>query len=40
VQRHIAYVHDNPVKHGLVREACEWPYSSIHRQCAKGESPC
>jgi hypothetical protein len=25
------YVHGNPVKHGLVREATEWPFSSIHR---------
>ena len=28
---HIAYVHGNPVKHGLVAEIDEWPYSSWHR---------
>ena len=26
----VAYVHGNPVKHRLVKEAKEWPYSSIH----------
>lgn len=40
VQRHVAYVHDNPVRHGLVREACQWPYSSIHRRCTRGDEPC
>ena len=40
VQRHVAYVHDLPVAQGLVREACEWPYSSIHRRCSKGSGPC
>lgn len=27
---HIEYIHNNPVKHGYVTEAIEWPYSSIH----------
>lgn len=40
VQRHIAYVHQNPVKHGLVREAAEWPYSSIHRRNGAEGAPC
>lgn len=31
LQRHVAYVHHNPVKHGHVRDATQWPYSSIHR---------
>jgi REP-associated tyrosine transposase len=33
---HIAYVHYNPVKHGLVRSVYDWPYSSFHRYVAKG----
>ena len=28
---HVAYCWNNPVKHGLVDEPCEWPYSSWHR---------
>lgn len=31
LQRHVAYVHENPVKHGHVRDAAAWPFSSIHR---------
>ena len=27
---HIDYIHNNPVKHGLVATAVEWPYSSLH----------
>jgi putative transposase len=30
-QRHIDYIHYNPVKHGLVSLPIQWPYSSIHR---------
>ena len=26
----------NPVKHGLVERAVDWPYSSIHRDIARG----
>ena len=29
-QRHIDYIHWNPVKHGLVRRVIDWPYSSFH----------
>ncbi len=29
--RHIDYIHVNPVKHGLVARARDWPYSSFHR---------
>jgi REP-associated tyrosine transposase len=29
--RHVAYVHFNPVKHGHVERAADWPYSTIHR---------
>ena len=30
-QQHIDYIHYNPVKHGLVKRASDWKYSSIHR---------
>ena len=29
---HLNYIHNNPVKHGLVASPQDWPYSSIHRQ--------
>ena len=28
--RHVDYIHYNPVKHGHVTDAIDWPYSSIH----------
>lgn len=28
---HMDYIHYNPVKHGLVRCVCDWPYSTFHR---------
>lgn len=28
---HIQYVHFNPVKHGLVQDPKDWPFSSYHR---------
>ncbi|MBI3872948.1 MAG: hypothetical protein HY304_07740 [candidate division Zixibacteria bacterium] len=31
LNRHINYIHYNPVKHGLVSEAVDWPYSTVHR---------
>jgi putative transposase len=30
-QRHIDYVHVNPLKHGLVKRVVDWPYSTFHR---------
>ena len=30
-QKHIDYIHYNLVKHGLVKRASDWQYSSIHR---------
>jgi putative transposase len=33
---HIDYVHFNPVKHGHVGSAVEWPYSSFHRYVREG----
>ncbi|MBY6225125.1 REP-associated tyrosine transposase [Ferrimonas balearica] len=37
--RHIDYVHINPVKHGLVARANQWPYSSIHQYIREGSLP-
>jgi putative transposase len=37
--RHIEYCYINPVKHGLVRRVCDWPYSSFHRDVRAGIFP-
>src|SRR5215470_17071534 len=37
--RHIDYIHFNPIKHGLVARACDWPHSSFHRYVARGSLP-
>jgi putative transposase len=29
--RHVDYIHWNPVKHGKVNKVVDWPYSSFHR---------
>jgi putative transposase len=29
-QQHVDYIHNNPVKHGWVKQAIDWPYSSLH----------
>jgi putative transposase len=31
LERHVQYIHGNPVKHGLVKDADDWPHSSWHR---------
>jgi putative transposase len=31
LQRHVDYIHYNPVKHGLVEHVEDWPWSSYHR---------
>ena len=36
---HMDYVHFNPVKHGLVAHAADWPYSSFRRCVARGLYP-
>jgi putative transposase len=36
LQRHADYVHINPVKHGYVGRAADWPWSSIHREIRAG----
>ena len=39
LQAHIDYVHINPVKHGLVHRAADWPHSSFHRYVRAGLLP-
>jgi putative transposase len=36
---HMDYVHINPVKHGLVKQVCDWPYSTFHQLVDKGIYP-
>ena len=33
---HVEYIYYNPVKHGHVKNAIEWPYSSLHRDIKNG----
>jgi putative transposase len=37
--RYVEYCYINPVKHGLVRHAGDWPYSSFHRDVRAGLLP-
>ena len=37
LQTHFDYIHFNPVKHGYVARAVDWPYSSLHRYIDSGE---
>ncbi|WP_323001160.1 REP-associated tyrosine transposase [Denitromonas sp.] len=39
LQRHVDYIHFNPVKHGLVDRVKDWPFSSFHRYVATGCLP-
>lgn len=36
---HMNYIHFNPVKHGWVRNVCDWENSSFHREVALGRYP-
>jgi putative transposase len=36
---HVDYVHLNPLKHGLVSQVKDWPYSSFHRYVQDGVYP-
>jgi len=36
LQRHVDYIHYNPVKHGLVKRVVDWPFSSFHRYVRHG----
>lgn len=39
LERHIDYVHFNPVKHGYVSRVADWPHSSFHRFVERGILP-
>jgi putative transposase len=36
LERHVDYIHFNPVKHGHVTRVADWPYSSFHRFVESG----
>jgi putative transposase len=38
-QNHLDYLHFNPVKHGLVKNVLDWPYSSFQRWVEQGTYP-
>jgi putative transposase len=38
-ERHVDYIHYNPIKHGLVSRVTDWPYSSFHRYVERGILP-
>jgi len=38
-ERHLNYIHYNPVKHGHVQSPSQWAYSSIHRYIKLGILP-
>ncbi len=38
-ERHIDYIHYNPVKHRLVTRVADWPFSSFHRYVAQDVLP-
>jgi putative transposase len=38
-ERHVDYIHYNPVKHQLVTRVCDWPYSSFHFYVRRGLLP-
>jgi len=35
-ERHVDYIHYNPVKHGYAARPVDWPHSSIHRFIIQG----
>ncbi len=36
---HVDYIHYNPLRHGYVRQAADWPYSSFHWFMRRGWPP-
>ncbi len=38
-ENHMNYIHYNPVKHGLVERARNWPWTSLHRLQTEGIYP-
>jgi putative transposase len=39
LNRHVDYIHFNPVKHGLVSRVCDWQHSSFHQHVKRGLLP-
>src|SRR5437868_6982243 len=39
LERHINYIHFNPMKHGHVGCVADWPHSSFHRYVERGHLP-
>ena len=39
LQRHVDYIHYNPVKHGLVEAVEDWPWSTYHRYARENDYP-
>ena len=39
MERHVDYIHYNPVKHGLTVSAAEWPYSTFAKFVEAGNYP-
>ncbi|TYO68343.1 transposase [Bradyrhizobium hipponense] len=39
LERHVDYIHFNPVKHGLVSRVRDWSFSSFHRYVDQGTLP-
>ncbi len=38
-EKHVDYIHYNPVKHGLCRQVSAWPYSTFQRYLTQGDYP-
>ena len=38
-ERHVDYIHYNPVKHGYVQRVADWPYSTFHREVKRDVYP-
>jgi putative transposase len=38
-ERHVDYIHFNPIKHGLVSRVRDWPHSSFHLYVRRGILP-
>lgn len=36
LQRHVDYIHYNPMKHGLVKDVSLWPWSTYHKYVIDG----
>jgi putative transposase len=39
LERHVDYLHLNPVKHGHVGRVADWPHSSFHRYVSRASCP-